>query len=114
MAINRQLFERLQAKLGVSSRRVYDLIDAKVRETPLSRELAAIALAGERGINIARFATKEELAEIRSARANVFPHVMPSSLPEPRRAAKPRKAATRRKPTRTVFVVHGRDSKARS
>ena len=48
--INPALFERLEQKFGLSRRRVYALIDEKVRATHLPGHLAAIVLASERGI----------------------------------------------------------------
>jgi len=112
--INPGLFQRLKDKLGVSQGRVYALIDEKVRTTHLPRHLAAIVLASERGINISKFASSDELGEIRQvARATApSPVVVPNSA-LPSRA---RKARRTKKPNRrgtTVFVVHGRNLKAR-
>src|SRR5687768_16972069 len=67
--INSQLLDRLTTKLGLSRSRVYALIDQKMRELSVPREVAAIALASERGIGIARYADASQLAEIRQARA---------------------------------------------
>jgi predicted nucleotide-binding protein len=118
--INRQLLERLQGKLGLSQSRVYGLIDAKVRSAHLPRNLAAIAVAAERGVSISKFATAEDLAAIR--------HSAISAVPAPvvlqQQAAASRGAATGRSKAKrpvkaqqrrgtTVFVVHGRDLAAR-
>jgi hypothetical protein len=43
------------------------MIEQKVAETRLDRHLAAIVLASENGINIAKYATSDELAMIRGA-----------------------------------------------
>jgi len=130
--INPTLFERLQSKLGVGQSRVYALIDQKVRESHLPRELAAIALAAERGINISRFASPEQLAQIRQTAVSSAPRpvVAPSQQQTPpsrtplkttkkKSAAKKRgaskgsgRASTTRRGT-SVFVVHGRDLEAR-
>ncbi len=108
------LFARLKTKLGVSQRRVYQLVDEKVRETHLPRHLAAIALASERGINISRFATEDDLATIRQAATSAAPRpvVVPDN-PSPS-ASSPRKKKKSRTASRgsdrrgtTVFVVHG-------
>lgn len=114
--IDADLLDRLEKKLGVSRNMVYKLVQQKVRDSHLPRPLAAIALAGERGINIARFATPEQLAEIRQTARIAAP--APVTVPEPRAAAaparqrrgaaRPRKALARRRGN-TVFVVHGRD-----
>ncbi len=114
--INADLLERLATKLGVTKGRVYSLIEAKVRSSHLPRDLAAIALAAERGIGISRFATNEQLAEIRQAAVAAAPRPVvpdlvaraPSSRPVPKKVKN-----TKRRRGTTVFVVHGRDSAAR-
>jgi hypothetical protein len=65
--INQALLRKLEKKLGVRTRRVYELIERKMGETHLDRHLAAIALASEHGIGIAKYATSEELAVLRGA-----------------------------------------------
>jgi len=116
--INPDLLNRLSSKLGVGRARVYALIDEKVRSSHLPRHLAAIALAAERGIGISRFATAEQLAEIRQGAVSAVPR---SVLPEahsgepPRAGARAKRASkkmARRRGT-TVFVVHGRNLAAR-
>ena len=123
--INQQLLERLENKLGLGRRRIYDLIDAKLRESHLPRPLAAIALASERGINISRFASAEQLAEIRqAARASApSPVIVPETPPAKRTnrsrtvkktvSRRSKAVATARRRGNSVFVVHGRDSDAR-
>jgi len=117
--INPDLLERLQDKLGLSQRRVYDLIDAKVRASHLPRPLAAVALAAERGINISRFATEDDLASLRSSAAASAPPpvVVPAPTDSSRRARSPglRKTHQTRQRRRgnSVFVVHGRNESAR-
>ena len=119
--INQQLLERLQNKLGLSQSRVYALIDAKVRSAHLPRHLAAIAVAADRGINISKFASADDLAAIRQSAINAAP--APVIVPvtgataksiartAPRAKAKP--SAHQKRRGTTVFVVHGRDLAAR-
>lgn len=118
--INKQLLERLQSKLGLSQSRVYGLIDAKVRSAHLPRNLAAIAVAAERGVSISKFASAEDLAAIRQSAINAAPapvvlqHEASTSraaAPGRNKAKRPAKAQQRR--GTTVFVVHGRDLAAR-
>lgn len=126
--INQQLLERLESKLRVGRRQIYALIDGKVRESHLPRELAAITLASERGINISRFATSEQLAEIRQTATSAAPRpvVVPEATTARRSqsiANKSSKKKTSARRTRTgpakarrgtsVFVVHGRNTVAR-
>lgn len=116
--INPDLLDRLATKLGVGKARVYALIDEKVRSSHLPRHLAAIALAAERGIGISRFATSEQLAEIRQGAVSAVPKpvLADPGFAEPTRPAARAKHVRRRAPRRrgtTVFVVHGRDLPAR-
>src|SRR5271156_2523997 len=93
--IDAKLFGRLQTKLGGSSGRVYQLIDAKVRELNLPRELAAIALASQHGLGIARYANEDQLTALReAARRETPPTVI---VPQATRSA-PRKRAGGRIP----------------
>lgn len=100
--------------------RVYQLIDQKMRETHLPRPLAAIALASERGINISRYATADDLATIRQAAITAAPpSVIAPREPAPRRqrgraaTSRSRRRTTPRRRGTTVFVVHGRDEGSR-
>lgn len=110
--IDRRLLERLESKTGLSRRRVYELIDEKVRTAHLPRHLAAIAVAAERGVNISRFASADDLAAMRQSAVAHAP--APVVVPTASRARA--KSAGRETPRRrgtTVFVVHGRDLAAR-
>lgn len=118
--INESLLDRLAERLHLSKSQVYRLIDAKVRATHLPRHLAAIALAGERGINISRFASSEDLAVMRQAAVSAVPG---SVVVQPNDSGRQSRTSRKGKPTvsrrseprrgNTVFVVHGRDTFAR-
>lgn len=119
--INPQLLDRLRTKLGIGRSRAYDLIDAKVRTAHLPRDLAAIAVAAENGINISRFASADDLRSIRESAASTAPApvVVQAVVPTTKTAA--RSSTKARRPSRplqrrgtTVFVVHGRDLAARN
>ena len=112
--INQRLLDRLAKKLDVTPSRVYALIEEKVRTTRLPRNLAAIELAMDKGINIAKFASEEDLQIIRSGGKSIAPP-LPTTLVDPGRSrivAKEKKSKPRR--GNTVFVVHGRDMTAKS
>lgn len=118
--INRDLLDRLATRLGLSDSQVYRLIDAKVRTTHLPRHLAAIALAAERGINISKFASADDLAVMRQTAVSAVPAPVVVRSGETgrsprgvrrRRSSGPRRSERRR--GNTVFVVHGRDTIAR-
>jgi predicted nucleotide-binding protein len=118
--INGKLLNRLQEKLGIGRSRVYQLIDDKVNRTHLPRNLAAIALASELGFNISRFATVQDLAAIRHVAISAVPPsvVVPEDThPVSRQKTKQKSLKTRKlvPPRRgtKVFVIHGRDDKAR-
>lgn len=116
--INQALLDRLSRKLGVSKTRVYKIIDQKVRSSHLPRHLAAIAVASERGINISKFASDEDLASIRQTAASAAPRpvIAPESAesrtPRTRRQSRRQSPRAQRRGT-SVFVVHGRNDKAR-
>lgn len=105
--IDPALFEKLQNKTGLSRSRVYALIDAKVRSAHIPRELAAIAVAADHGINISRFASAEDLAAMRSAAVSAAPPpVVVPAAPSKRSSKAGGRRPARRRGT-SVFVVHG-------
>lgn len=116
--INPALLKRLEEKLGIGSKQVYALIGKKVRDARLPRHLAAIALAADKGIGITRYATNEDLAELREARQTNNPSTIqlpPETRTRPtsdRRAVRKPDRALRR-PSKSVFVVHGRNESLR-
>lgn len=119
--INQALLARIQNQLGLSSRRVYSLIEDKVRETHLPRPLAAIALASEHGINISRFASSEELSIIRQTAVSAMPRsvvtppeAVPGGVKGHARAHRRRQGTLPRRRGTSVFVVHGRNETARN
>jgi predicted nucleotide-binding protein len=119
--IDQSLLERLSNKLEVGITRVYQLIDAKVRETHLPRHLAAVTLASERGINISKYASADDLAIIRSIAKAYSPppvHISTSAATlsgrQPSQKKRTKLASSQPKERgNTVFVVHGRNEKAR-
>ncbi len=60
--INPDLLAKIQSKLNVTQSRAYTLIAEKANATYLPRHLAAVALAGDLGININKtaYATDQE------------------------------------------------------
>ena len=65
--INPDLLAKIQSKLNVTQSRAYKLIAEKANATYLPRHLAAVALAGDLGININKtaYATDQERLQIR-------------------------------------------------
>lgn len=114
--IKSELLERIEAKLGISRRRAYELIGETAAKHMLERHLAALLFASSKGISIQKFASPQELAEIRgsmSGRERTNP-AAPTPVNAP--ATKPKRA--KEKPARktkgdSVFVVHGRNEQLR-
>lgn len=110
--INQGLLQRLRNHLDLSRARVYELIDAEHRSTMLPKPLAALSLAAKVGISPGKYATADELRELRSVGQSFTP---PSPTLTPPTAA-PKKAkksqALSAKQSR-AWVVHGRNLKAR-
>jgi predicted nucleotide-binding protein len=119
MQVNQELLNKLESKLKVSRRRVYDLISKKVNETKLPRHLAAIDLASECGIGIAKYASREELDEIRlSSQTKSTMAPAPNSAPIGKGIAtsgrgKSKSFTKKTRKGNIVFVVHGRNEKLR-
>lgn len=109
--IHPQLIERLIVKLGLSKRRVYALIEQKASANHVPRNLGALLLAADHQINYQRFATDEQMAELRGAQRH-----QTVILPASPAIAAPRQQHVKPKPVKvtrnnSIFVVHGRDTK---
>jgi len=116
--IHPKLVGALRQKLRVSKQRVYQLIAAKARDEILPRHLAAIAVAAEAGLNISKFASSDELKDLRSGRQSGGASQQSSSAIQVRLPGKLRARSRKRsKPSKrrgtSVFVVHGRNEKLR-
>ena len=112
--INPELLAKLSKKLEVSEKRVYALIAAKANQTLLPRYLAALALAAEKGINVnkKKFATEEDRLRLSG---NAFTN---SGAPQSGKGFAKSRPVSRARQSRlrksnSVFVVHGRNLKAR-
>lgn len=110
--INQALLERLATKLGVTKARVYALIQEISAKNRVPRHLGALLLAGDSNISIQKYATEQDLVDLRG-----IPHHAPAAVPV---TVSPSVRAVARKTTKapktkenTVFVVHGRDTKLR-
>jgi predicted nucleotide-binding protein len=121
------LREKLLAKLNVGERRLNQLILHKEGETLFPRRQAILALAAENGLSIRRFASEDDLSQLRGSRQSskatdqaassagssadgvTSKHGARRSSNKRRITSKP-KGATR---GRKVFVVHGRNDRLR-
>lgn len=120
MSVPAALLERLQTKLGVGLRQVNNRINERARTLMLPREVAALALALESGININRYATDDDWAAIRTAASHAAvgrtePAPSPPTKARSRRveaaSGRPRATTTRDGANRArVFVVSGRNT----
>lgn len=112
--INQDLLERLARKLGVSTGRVYALIQKISTTNRVPRHLGALLLAGDNGISIQRYATMQDMAELRGIPTHIPVAAAPVAADEPPRAGARRTAKKAPKTKEnTVFVVHGRDENLR-
>lgn len=118
--INPQLLNRLKLKLSIGTAQIYAIIAKKASERLLDRHLAALVVASENGINIQRYSTADERAQIRSSGHPVVmdppqqSHVNTASEQQQRRQVRVKRnqGATKAKDN-SVFVVHGRNDKLR-
>jgi predicted nucleotide-binding protein len=113
--INAELLAKIQSKLNVSQNHAYKLIAEKVKATYLPRHLAAVALAGDLGININKsaYATDQERLQISAARSSAKPQGDSASRDASTRQSKgakaKRKPAVPKRKSNSVMVVHGRN-----
>jgi predicted nucleotide-binding protein len=124
--INPDLLNKLQKKLGIGPAQVYKLVANKVGETGLPRNVAAVKLAAESGINIGRraYATDEERTMLRSLGSGAKPAAAgsPTELPagftlapasRSRSRTGPRRQVAPARKSNNVMVVHGRNMQVR-
>src|SRR5262245_44022911 len=71
--INPGLLQKLQKKRGVGQAQLYKLVAKKVGDTGLPRNVAAVRLAAELGINVSKraYASDEERAMLRGLATSV-------------------------------------------
>lgn len=121
MAIDARLIEKLKKGLGLGRSRVYKLIEKSAVQHSVPPNIAALVLARDYSIPFHRFASPEELQSVQHIR-NV--QLIPTgTVPNPAQPFAAPRAPAKRKAARTVkasrkradavFVVHGRDIKAR-
>jgi hypothetical protein len=97
--INQELLDRIAAKLGISVRAVYPHISRVVSDTLLDRDIAALVLARRLGINIQRFSTPEQRAQLAGVRVSAATQPeAPAEVQNTRRQAAGRQKS-RRRPT---------------
>jgi predicted nucleotide-binding protein len=114
--INQRLLDAIHDKTALSIAQVYARIGHVARRGFLPRHLAAIRVAAETGIAINKYATAEELAELRNAGAvSGSPgQSVGGSAARSRRVGRSNGTGNGHKGTpNQVFVVHGRDRLAR-
>lgn len=123
------LRKALVEKTRLSDRQLARLITAQESRLLTSRDMATVAVAVDKGVQLRRYVTAQELAELRALRAGTAAPAARSDAPAPQRptartaassaAARPnaRSArAARPKPTtraNTVMVIHGRNDRIR-
>jgi predicted nucleotide-binding protein len=112
--IDASLLEKIKAKLGVQKARAYQIIQNAADEHGVENHIGALIVAKDAGIGYRRFASPDDLREMRgiSSSSGVFQVGLVDEGPTIRvaRPSARRKAGTPRK-TRdnSIFVVHGRD-----
>lgn len=120
--IDPALILRLQKALGVSRREVYRRIQDTVNTFHIDLRPAALLLASQHRVNTARFATSEDRTAVREALRGVGGAAAPEPgpvaspappTPPPRRGGlSARRGRGGRRAETSVWLVHGRDSKA--
>lgn len=111
---NQKLMLRLQSALNLSKRRVQELVQESARVNRVTRDIAALIVAGDNGISYDRYATEAQMQTLRGVpvtHAVVTPPtataVAPVTKPAGKRLGKAKIKATK---DNSMFVVHGRDA----
>ncbi len=116
--INPALLAAIIKRTGLSQGQVYARIKQTASAELLPRHLAAIRVGADTGLTINKYASSDDLSQLRSAGSPVAPPPAVSQ-PIPGRSGaagskkRPAKAAGRSTPN-AVFVVHGRDTAAKN
>lgn len=105
--------------MGVGAPRIYAIIANKASQTLLDRHLAALVVASENGINVHKYSTPEDRAQIRGTlkvgglNAPQSPPNSVTEQPAKRPVREGRAPSTSKAKDNSVFVVHGRNDKLR-
>lgn len=110
--INQGLLTAIMNKTGLSRAQVYNRIALIANAESLPRHLAAIRVGADARVTINKYATSDELAQLRNAGAPVTPPISPAAATQPRKANAGKRPSAK-KPPNAVFVVHGRDLASR-
>lgn len=117
--INPSLLKKLEKRLSLSLPAVYKRIDKAALAHTQPKNIAALIVAREAGVNFFRFASPEKLAAMQKIKNNVEPQasvsapVVAGASAQPNRRRRGAVAKASKKKEDSVFVVHGRDTKAR-
>lgn len=115
--INRKLFAAIESKTRLSKRQVYKRISQVAKDDFLPRPLAAIKLGADVGVTINKYASPDELSQLRRAGTPVAPPnettvaATHTAVPKAKATAKGTKSG--KKSANQVFVVYGRDRPAK-
>jgi len=112
--INPQLLAAIMKRTELSRAQVYARIKQTASAELLPRHLAAIRVGADAGLTINKYASLNELAQLRSAGSPVSPPPTVQRPPESRKGGTGQKRGAAKSASRAtpnaVFVVHGRDS----
>lgn len=111
--IRQDLLAKIMDRASLQRAAAYNRIKTKANDLFLSRDLAALVVAAEIGIPINKYATRDQLDQLRNVTGGKAStaSLTPVAAGAPRSAPrKGRVKAISKKPDNSVFVVHGRDS----
>ena len=115
--INSALLAAIIKKTGLGQAQVYARIKKMAADEYLPRHLAAIRVGADVGVTINKYASPDELVQLRSAGAPVTPPPTSSSIAPVRVRPESKRGSSKQVGHQTpnaVFVVHGRDNEARN
>jgi predicted nucleotide-binding protein len=115
--INPELLAKIEKKLGVGKAQVYKIIAKEANRLKRPRQVAALNLASDNGINISKYATAEDyttLGTLAGAPPQAVAMANPPTQVVRTKQTAANKSAKTKKTGRRIFVIHGRNEKARA
>jgi predicted nucleotide-binding protein len=109
--IDPRLVPAIMKHTGLTRTPVYARIKDCANALSVGNDVAALAVAQDEGMTINRYASSEQLADLREARRGHHPPPLPAAnaTSSPSRTVRTERRPKAKPPSKNVFVVHGRN-----
>ena len=105
MATNRQLKAELLTRMKVTPQRLSQITRARIGQLPMTTEKAVYTIAHEHGIDIAKYLSSEETAEVRSLLVDLRSHSTQGASEKTATSSKTRRASAKKSVQMTIAGV---------